>query len=325
MLMPSDAQFGPAFKLVTEVCLFDRLRRRLEVFGNHAIARRQPLKVLSRFCNAEIINNWLGYPFLVSHQFGALLIVEKGHHATRSHYFFGVQDFEDELFAIHFLREGELFIDIGANLGIFSIMVGSTTGARVIAVEPSPSSTRVFKRHIALNDLGDRITLIEAAAGDRNDAAFIKNSVDMDNFVVVSDVDLSSGMAKIPMICIDDVIDANAPCVMKMDVEGFEMQALKGATKLLNNQNLQAITIEISDFSRRYGVSPQETHKYIARHGFTAVTYDPLTRTLTPMLATGRSRHPALYNYKTIYVRNVEEAKKRLSGAPRRSLDAIQI
>jgi FkbM family methyltransferase len=303
--------------------LFDRLRRRLEVFRNHPVARRQPIKVLLRFANAEIINRLLGYPFLVSHEFGVVLIVERGHHATRSHYFFGLQDFRDELFAINFLREGELFIDIGANLGIFSIMVAATTGARVIAIEPSPTSSRVFKRHIVLNDLMDRITLIEACAGNENDAAFIRNTVDMDNFVVLDAVDLQPGMAKIPMIRIDDVIDGAIPCVMKMDVEGFEMQALKGATKLLGHQNLQAITVEISDFSYRFGNSPEETHKYITAFGFTATTYDPLTRLLTPVAQ--RDRSPTLYNYKTIYVRNLDEARRRLSSASHRSLHTLAI
>ena len=96
--------------------MLDRFRRRLEVLRNQPVARHQSIKVMLRFANAEIINAWLGYPFIASHEFGALLIVEKGHHATRSHYFFGLQDFVDELFAIHFLREDELFIDIGANL-----------------------------------------------------------------------------------------------------------------------------------------------------------------------------------------------------------------
>jgi len=305
--------------------LLDRFWRRLEVLRNQPVARHQPIKVLLRFANAEIINTWLGYPFLISHEFGVALIVERGHHATRSHYFFGLQDFTDELFAIHFLREGELFIDIGANLGIFSIMVAAATGARVIAVEPSPSSSQIFRRHIALNGMMDRITLIEACAGDANDTAFIKNTVDMDNFIVLDGEDLQPGMAQIPMIRIDDVIDGTIPCAMKMDVEGFEMQALKGATQLLDRQNLQAITVEISDFSHRFGVSPEETHKFIAGFGFTAVTYDPLLRMLTPVVPGDRSHKTTLYNYKTIYIRNFDEARRRLSSAPHRSLYTLAI
>jgi FkbM family methyltransferase len=305
--------------------LLDRFRRRLEVLRNQPVARHQPIKVLLRFANAEIINAWLRYPFIVSHEFGALLIVEKGHHATRSHYFFGLQDFVDELFAIHFLREDELFIDIGANLGIFSIMVAAATRARVIAVEPSPSSSRVFKRHIALNDLMDRITVVEACAGDSNVAAFIKNTVDMDNFIVLASTDSQPDMARIPMIRIDDVVDGTIPSVMKMDVEGFEMQALKGATRLLDSQNLQAITVEISDLSNRFGVSPEETHKFIASFGFTTVTYDPLTRELSAVAPADRSRRMTLYNYKTIFVRNLEEARRRLSSAPRRTLHTLTI
>jgi FkbM family methyltransferase len=305
--------------------LLDRLRRRLEVLRNHPVARRQPLHVLSRFATAELINTWLGYPFFASHDFGVDLIVEKGHHATRSHYFFGLQDFADELFVIHFLRNDELFIDIGANLGIFSIVVAAATGARVVAVEPSPSSSQIFKRHLALNALADRVSLVEACAGNVNDAAFIRNTVDMDNFIVPGGEPVEAGMVKMPMIRIDDVVDGTIPCLMKMDVEGFEMQALKGATRLLNQENLQAITVEISNLSHRFGVSPEDTHQFVAGFGFRAATYDPLTRTLMPLSQQDRSRPTTLYNYKTIYVRNVDEARKRLSAAPYRRLCKIKI
>jgi hypothetical protein len=75
---------------------------------------------------------------------------------------------------------------VGNVHSVFNADDTATTGARVIAVEPSPSSSRVFKRHIALIDLVDRITLIEACACNANDAAFINNTVDTDNFIVLA-------------------------------------------------------------------------------------------------------------------------------------------
>ena len=42
-----------------ERCLLDRFRRRLEVLRNQPVARHQPIKVMLRFANAEIINAWL--------------------------------------------------------------------------------------------------------------------------------------------------------------------------------------------------------------------------------------------------------------------------
>jgi hypothetical protein len=69
----------------------------------------------------------------------------------------------------------------------------------------------------------------------------------MDTFVVSEGVGLQPGMAKIPMIRIDDVVSAAIPRVVKkIYVEGFQMEALKGATQLLSNRNLQAIAVEIS-------------------------------------------------------------------------------
>jgi len=299
--------------------MLERLQHRLEIFRSHRVARRQPISVLLRFAKAEIINGWFGYPFLYAHDFGVVLIVQKGHHATRGHYFFGLHEFQDESFAINFLRKGELFIDIGANLGVFSIMVAATTDARVIALEPSPSSSHVFKQHMALNNLVDRVTLVEACAGEAASDVFIKNSVDQDNFVFLERNNSQPDHVKIPMVKIDAVIDADVPCLMKMDVEGFEMQALKGATRLLKNQNLQAIIIEIAGLSHRFGINPDDIHKFIADFGFRPVTYDPLTRRLTSTAPNS----PLANN--TIYVRDLDVARERLSKAPRRSLHTLSL
>jgi FkbM family methyltransferase len=284
----------------------------------HPIARSQPAQTLWRLAKADIINKALGYPFLVSHDFGPTLIVDRDLHSTRGHYFFGLHAFNEELFAIHFLRKDELFLDIGANLGIFSIIVAITTGARAVAVEPSPSSAMVIRQHIALNDLSDRVVLFEACVGDVGGVASIQNTVDMDNFVVVNAIDSRRGTVDIPMVRIDDIVRADCPCVMKMDVEGFEMQALQGATKLLGQNELRAISIEVMGISTRFGFSVTEIHDFITSFGFAKVGYDSLSRNL--LAADDRDSTKRSRTDNVIYVRDIDEARHRVKAAPQRTL-----
>ncbi len=54
-------------------------------------------------------------------------------------------------FVLHFLRNTDLFIDVGANLGAYSILASSVSGARTIAFEPVPHTFQLLKNNIALN------------------------------------------------------------------------------------------------------------------------------------------------------------------------------
>ena len=280
---------------------------------------------LFRFAKAEIINKVFGAAFLYVHDFGPTLIVGRNLHSTRGHYFFGVHSFEEELFAIHFLRKDELFIDVGANLGMFSIMVAATTGARALAFEPSPSSAEVFKRHIALNDLSDRIILLEKCVGDATGTALIKNTVEMDNFVVLEGTKAMPEMASVPMVRIDDVVDGKVPCLMKMDIEGFELQALNGATQLLKNRNLRAMTIEIAELSRRFGVSGHEIRDFISGFGFLSIEYEPFGRRVSPTSLPKFSAAHKMITSDTIYVRDLEETRYRLTCSPARTLAGFTV
>jgi FkbM family methyltransferase len=281
------------------------------------------MAVLLCFLKAELVNKILNHAFLFRHDLGPTFLVDRGFHSARLHYFLGVQDFDDELFALHYVRDGDWCLDIGANIGIYSLLLACASGARVIAVEPSRKSADMMRMHIAINNLSDRITLLEACVGDQEGVAAIKNSVDMDNFVVPGTAVASDGMVMVPMHRIDDLVLKQTPRFMKIDVEGFEMQALQGASRLLGNTELRAIVIETNGLTSRFGFSVNDIHAHITQFGFTAVRYDALFRKLMAVSKPNTGEDINATN--TLYVRDVAEAQERLSGAPRRKLLGLEI
>jgi FkbM family methyltransferase len=303
--------------------MLNGLRTRLELLRGHPIARRQRLRTLGRFAKAEILNRAMGRPFLFRHDFGVTLIVDRNLHSTRGHYFFGIHDFHEELFLIHFLRDAELFIDVGANLGVFSILVAQTTGARVVAFEPSPSSAKMMKMQIAMNGLADRVYVYEACAGNSVGRVSFKDSVSMDNSVVLDDRDRTSALVDVPMLRIDDVVQPEGSCVMKMDVEGFEKQALEGALGLLANSALRALVVETRGICSRFGYSTNEIAALILRNGFMAVRYDPLTRRISR--AETHENSTAADEANTFFVRDLQETQERVAAAPRRRIFGLTV
>ena len=77
-----------------------------------------------------------------------------------------LSDYAELLFLAHCLRSGDLFADVGANVGLYSVWVGGSTGARVVAFEPNPTTFLALNQNIRLNDLGALIEAHQFAIGD---------------------------------------------------------------------------------------------------------------------------------------------------------------
>jgi len=64
------------------------------------------------------------------------------------------------------------------------------------------------------------------------------------------------------------------PCLLKIDVEGFETEVIHGAGTLLHNQYLKAILIEMNGLAPKFGYDENLVHEKIVQYGFTPHTYD---------------------------------------------------
>ncbi len=66
----------------------------------------------------------------------------------------GLHEFVDMAFVVHFLREGDLFLDIGANVGSFTVLAAGVARARSFAFEPIADTARDLRRNIAVVNFG---------------------------------------------------------------------------------------------------------------------------------------------------------------------------
>ena len=140
---------------------------------------------------------------------------------------------------------GSLVVDIGAHVGNHTVYLGAVCGARVMAFEPNPDSLAQLERNVALNDLGERVHVVRAAIGGHNGVARI-----------VNESPGNSGMARaIPGTTGDvqlrtlDSFDLHAVAAIKIDVEGAEMDALRGAFETIR-QSRPVLYVETSEPDR---------------------------------------------------------------------------
>jgi len=133
------------------------------------------------------------------------------------------------------LRPGDLFIDVGANVGSYSVWAGEL-GAQVVAMEPATDTFALLQENVALN--GYPIKTIQAAAGPYCGTARITIGRD-----TVNRLDPEGG-AETVMLTIDSVIGSRTVAGMKVDVEGFEIDVLRGGERALSQQRIQLIQLE---------------------------------------------------------------------------------
>ncbi len=133
---------------------------------------------------------------------------------------------------IDFLKEGlardGTFVDIGANIGLYSVALGNhlTAGGRVVSIEPNPVCCERLKYNLAVNDL-KQVSIFSVAVGDFSGRARLKISKnDLAIAQVVRD-DAGGDFEVRPLLSILDEAGIQRITALKIDVEGFEQAVLE--------------------------------------------------------------------------------------------------
>ena len=160
------------------------------------------------------------------------------------------------------IADGDVVIDAGANIGIFtalaSFMVGDS--GMVLVVEPDPENVVVLRKNILINNLKNTI-LVEKALFQKSDETMdlISNGT-MSKIISGhnSDSTMEFNRYSVKSITLDDLMtDLDiTPTVLKMDIEGAEKFALKEASRTL--KTLRYLEAEIHDY---------ESEQELMKHG----------------------------------------------------------
>ena len=143
-------------------------------------------------------------------------------------------------------------LDIGAWVGTWTMAMNSFCG-KVIAFEPDPVHYECLVKNCS-----EDVETHQLAVG--NEEKMI--SLSEDNFTQAKRV---IGDGNIPMVTIDS-LNLDDVDLIKIDVEGYEMEVLKGAENTL--KNVEYLMIELNNNSKKYGSSNLEIEKYLKKMEF---------------------------------------------------------
>jgi FkbM family methyltransferase len=168
------------------------------------------------------------------------------------------------------LRGGDLFVDVGANVGTYTIWAAEC-GAEVMALEPAADTFDLLVENVALN--GYQVAAIQAAAGDRCGTTRFTAGLDAGNRL---DPD---GPVETRMVTIDSLVGGRHVAGMKVDVEGFEIDVLLGCTGALSERRIGLIQLEWNATSQlAVGADRRPVADLLAQYGYQLFRPDPQGR-----------------------------------------------
>ena len=168
------------------------------------------------------------------------------------------------------IKPGVLFVDVGAHVGYYSLLAASL-GAHVIALEPNPPVFEALEANIALNGFSIDARMI--GVGEHSGSAILHTACDSNpGAATLRAVD--GTQCEIQLDRLDHIL-TEAPTLMKLDVEGSEVAALRGAGDRLG----PFVIVEVSEFSLlEMGSSKDELFDLMGRKGYTAEILSPVRR-----------------------------------------------
>ncbi|TWT65549.1 Methyltransferase domain protein [Crateriforma conspicua] len=253
-----------------------------------------------RLASGGIVHHWIR---------GTKFIVYPGESGLTQNIYCGLHEYADMLFLLHTLRSGDLFVDVGANVGSYTLLASGVVGAKSISFEPVPETFQRLTDNALINRLGDRVALHQCGVGAENDEMVFTSDQNCTNHVLAENEERKANDVVVPVRRADEVLNGMSPVMIKIDVEGYETQALRGATKTLGNPTLRAVIMELNGSGERYGFDESAIIRMMQDLGFSTSTYDPFNRVLVPL------EGKCLTSGNTLFVRDFEFLQERLASA----------
>jgi FkbM family methyltransferase len=144
------------------------------------------------------------------------------------------------------LEPGSLFVDVGANVGLYTIWC-IEAGAEVIAFEPSRIARERLLSNLNLN--GYRAEVVPAALGETEGTLRLTSELDNQNHLLLSGDSNGLESEEVPVLTLDGLVGDRTIDGLKVDVEGAELLVLKGARELLKRQGIKLIQLEWNESS----------------------------------------------------------------------------
>lgn len=282
--------------------------RLLSSIVNHPLNDGARLAAIARFIRWQLASRIIKRPISLPFVGNTVLLTQSGMTGATQNWYCGLHEPAEMGFVLHAMRPDDLFIDVGANVGSYTILAAGVAQARVISVEPIAATFEHLQANIRLNKLNAVEAYCYGLSSAPGELPFITTLDTMNRVALTSE---SVPTTVVPVTTLDLLLAGRIPKIIKIDVEGHELAVLNGGLNTLSAEAVEAVILETNGSSERFGVDDDALFQKMRSFGFESCEYEPYRRSLKP----GRS-----VSGNTVFVRDVERMNSQCVQAPRYKL-----
>lgn len=167
--------------------LFEAFRTLKSIY-HHPLNARFKINALLNFLKWQLGTAILNKEVIIPWVDDCSFIASKGDRGLTGNIYSGLMELEEMLFLLHVLPTNWQFIDVGANLGAFTLLASKVIGANSVAFEPVPNTVKLFRKQISLNCLSNKVTIFIAAVSDKPGKLYFTNENSTTNHFSLSDM-----------------------------------------------------------------------------------------------------------------------------------------
>lgn len=276
---------------------------------NHPISSRNRFAAYKRWLRWQVGSRLLKNSIIIPWMENSILVVDPGMTGATGNIYCGLHEFYDMGFLLHFLRKGDKFADIGANVGTYTILASFVVGAETQAFEPLPATYAKLLRNVAINKLSGshgHVTANMVACGKENGT--VNFTADLDTMNQVVSEDFQGKTVLVPVMRLDELLAEFNAALWKIDVEGYEEQVIDGALERLSNSELKAVILE---------TETPAIIKILQENGFEKGYYDPFTRRFDIPIREGSSNQ--------LWIRDKTYCENQVRESPEFIINGVKV
>ncbi|NJO59338.1 MAG: FkbM family methyltransferase [Richelia sp. RM2_1_2] len=200
----------------------------------------------------------------------------------------GLYDYDEMNFLLRYLRDSDSFLDIGANVEIYTLLAASKIKSGLIySFEALPKNVVRLRENLELNRL-QQVTPLSLAISDSTGSITL-NLAEGDSMPFITPEATTTNLAQnsvsatrsptaiqVPTDTLDNIFKDNSIAnltLAKMDIEGAEILAFKGATSLLEQKRPHVWILEILDSVNHFGYQKHDILNLLQNYGYSLYSY----------------------------------------------------
>ena len=292
--------------------IFADLFRTSKFIVKHPLNLNYKVEALLKFFKWQLSTRLLRMKVIIPWVDDCRFVAGVGETGLTGNIYAGFTEYQDMSFLLHALQPTEVFVDVGANIGAYTILASKVLKAKSISFEPLPETVERLKDQIHINRIQNMVEIKNMGVGDKIGPLFFTNTNDTINKVSV--IGEAKNTTRVDVVTLDGQLNTDVQYFLKIDVEGFEYNVLEGASRLLSSDQISAIIIELNGSGEEFGHSNEEIHNKLISFEFIPVSYDPISRHIRTIDSYNRDCG------NTIYVKNLKAISDRCKLAPKRTI-----